>query len=49
MIKNSGATYEDLGVIKSVPTPAVFLAAAVVLLLVIVPVWMLRKADRERD
>ena len=43
VIRNSGATYEDLGVVKSVPTPGIFLAAAVVLALVTVPVLALRK------
>ena len=49
VIKNSGATYEDLGVVKSVPTPAVFLAAAAVLVLVAVPVVLLRRADHEKS
>jgi len=38
VIKNGGAVYEDLGVVKNVPTPAIFLAAAVCVLLVILPV-----------
>ena len=38
VIKSGGAVYEDLGVVKSVPTPAIFLAAAVCVLLVILPV-----------
>jgi MFS family permease len=38
VIRQSGAVYEDLGVTKNVPTPAIFLAAAVCVLLVILPV-----------
>lgn len=47
VIRGSGATYEELGVVKSVPTPAVFLAAAVVLILVVIPVLALRKKTSE--
>ncbi len=38
VIKSSGAVYEDLGVVKSVPSPAIFLAAAVCVLLLVLPV-----------
>ena len=38
VIKNGGAVYEDLGVVKNVPTPAIFLAAAVCVLLILLPV-----------
>ena len=38
VIRNGGAVYEDLGVVKNVPTPAIFLAAAVCVLLVVLPV-----------
>ena len=38
VIRSGGAVYEDLGVVKNVPTPAIFLAAAVCVLLVILPV-----------
>ena len=43
VIRNSAETYVDLGVVKTVPTPAIFLAAAIVLLLVVAPVLLLRK------
>ena len=43
VIRGSGRTYEDLGVLKQVPTAHIFLAAAVVLLLVFLPVILLRK------
>ena len=45
VIRGSAATYEALGEVKSVPTPGIFLAAAIVLLLVIVPVTALRRQD----
>ena len=38
----AGETYTDLGVTRIVPTPAIFLAAAVVLLLAVVPALRLR-------
>ena len=45
VIRNSDSTYIELGQVKSVPTPAIFLAAAIVLLLSIAPVLRLRKWD----
>ena len=46
VIKHSGAVYEDLGVVKNVPTPAIFLAAAVCVLLLILPVVMLYRRKK---
>lgn len=43
VIKNSASTYEELGVIKSVPTPSIFLVAAVLLVLIVVPIMFLRR------
>ncbi|KRA24447.1 MFS transporter [Microbacterium sp. Root61] len=49
VIVGANETYEDLGVIKQVPTPWIFLAAAVVALLVVIPVMALRATEkRER-
>lgn len=42
-IRGSNSTYVELGVTKTVPTPAIYLAAAVVLLTVILPVIFLRR------
>lgn len=42
-IRNSHSTYEDLGVVKRLPTPSIFLAAAAVLLLTILPVVLLQR------
>jgi len=49
VIKNSGNTYTDLGVVKSVPTPAIFLAAAVALLLIVVPIYILKRRARHEN
>jgi len=46
VIKSSELTYMDMGQLKSVPTPGIFLAAAVVLLLVIVPIAGLKKREK---
>ena len=43
VIRGSDSTYIDLGQVKTVPTPGIYLAAAVVLLLVAVPVYLLKK------
>ncbi|MFC5813684.1 MFS transporter [Nonomuraea harbinensis] len=45
VIRGADAYYEDLGVLRQVPTPAIFLAAAAVLLLIAVPVRILRKRE----
>ena len=46
VIRRSPTTYVELGQIKSVPIPGIFLAAAIVLVLVAVPVAMLRKREK---
>lgn len=45
VIKGADEYYEELGVLKQVPTPAVFLAAAAVLVLIVVPVLALRRRE----
>ncbi len=42
VIRNSGETYIDLGQVKNVPTPYIFLAAAVALIPIIIPVIILK-------
>ena len=49
VIKNSGNTYTDLGVVKSVPTPAIFLAAAAALLLIVIPVIILKRSAKNEN
>lgn len=54
VIAGNGATYVDLGQTKTVPTPDIFLAAAAVLALTAIPLWLLdrvqkSKASKESD
>lgn len=48
VIRGSNQTYVDLGVVKQVPTPAIFIAAAVVLVLLVIPVALLRRKASKR-
>jgi len=41
VIKNSKETYEEFGVVKQVPTPYIFLAAAVVCVIAVIPMVIL--------
>lgn len=45
VIKGGDLTYVELGVTKTVPTPAIFLAAAAVLLLTLIPVFILKRRE----
>lgn len=46
VIKGGESTYVELGQIKTVPTPGIYLAAALVLLLALVPVLVLKKKSK---
>lgn len=46
VIRGSGSTYEDLGVVKSVPTPGIYLAAAIILVFCLIPVFVLRRREK---
>ena len=48
VIKNSDSSYVELGQVKTVPTPGIYLAAALVLLLCFVPVLRLMRREREK-
>ncbi len=48
VIRSNPASYEELGQIKTVPTPGIYLAAAAVLLLLVVPVLFLKKREKVR-
>ena len=48
VIQHGGETYEDLGVVKEVPTPEIFIAAALVLLLIAIPLALLRRKEPSR-
>lgn len=47
VIKNSNETYIELGQVKNVPTPGIFLAAAIALIPVIIPVIILKVKERK--
>ncbi|WP_207945835.1 MFS transporter [Actinomadura sp. 7K534] len=49
VIKGADERYADLGVLKHVPTPAIFVAAAAVLVLVVPPVLALRRDAMKRE
>jgi len=46
VIRGSDSTYIELGQVKTVPTPGIYLAAAAVLLLVAIPVLVLHRRER---
>lgn len=45
VIQHGGETYEELGVVKEVPTPEIFIAAALVLMLIAIPLALLRRKE----
>ena len=47
-IKNSNLTYTELGVVKSVPTPLVFLIASAITILSIIPLLLLKRSEAKR-
>ena len=49
VIQGGDLTYVELGVTKPVPTPGIFLAAAVVLLLTLIPVFILKRREVHAD
>ena len=49
VIRNSGSTYNDLGEVKNVPTPGIFLASAIALLLIIIPIIFLKRRSKNEN
>ena len=50
VIRNSDSSYVELGQVKTVPTPGIYLAAALVLLLCFVPVLrLMRREKKEKE
>ena len=47
VIRGSDSTYIELGQVKTVPTPGIYLAGAAVLLFAAIPVLFLRKREKE--
>ena len=48
VINNSGEFYEELGVLRQVPTPGIFMASMLVLLLIVVPYIFLVRAGGKK-
>ena len=48
VIGHSGQTYEELGMVKEVPTPEIFIASALALLLIAVPLALLWRREPKR-
>ncbi len=46
VIKGGESTYVELGQVKTVPTPGIYLAAALVLVLALVPIFVLKKDSK---
>lgn len=46
VIANSGQTYTELGMVKQVPTPAIFLAAAICMLSLAVPLFFIIRRNK---
>ena len=46
-IRSTGMTYDDLGTLKEVPTPGIFLMAAAVLLLIFIVIALLGRQKRK--
>lgn len=49
IIKDSNQFYEDLGVLKQVPTPAIFLGSAAALILIVLPLALLRRNRQKQE
>ena len=49
LIRHGGETYIDLGQVKTVPTPAIFLGAAAVLVLLAIPMALLSRALKQPE
>ncbi len=48
VIRNS-STYVELGVVKSIPTPSIFLAAAAILILIFMPILFMKRRKRHEN
>ena len=48
VIRHGGETYEELGAVKEVPTPEIFLASALTLLLIAIPLALLWRKEPSR-
>jgi MFS family permease len=48
VIANNNATYEELGVVKTIPTPSIFLAAAAVAVFAVIPIIVLMRKTKKQ-
>ena len=48
VIGSSGQTYEELGTLKQVPTPDIFLFSGIVLLLIAIPLFLLHRKTKKK-
>ncbi len=48
VIANSGSTYVELGEVKQVPTPAIWLTSAIIAVLVLIPYFRLKKIQDDK-
>ena len=49
VIQNTGMTYEELGQVKPVPTPEIFLASALVAVFALVPfIFLIRSVKKKK-
>lgn len=46
VIRNTNLVYEDLGVLKQVPTPRIFIASLIVTVLLIIPYYQLKRLEK---
>ena len=49
VITDSGLFYDDLGVMKPVPTPGIFLVSALVVVLSLMPIWFAFRQEKHPD
>jgi MFS family permease len=47
VISNSNVFYDDLGVMKPVPTPAIFIASAIAVLFIMIPLLIAFKSEKK--
>ncbi len=47
VIRGNAQTYVELGEVKTVPTPEIFLAAAIALCALCIPLWLLKRGQKQ--
>lgn len=49
VISNANMFYESMGEMKAVPTPNIFIASAIALVFVLIPLWFVFKQEKSKD